>query len=330
MKSLKIIGFALAALSCVPYAEAQQAPKLTAIVQTDPGSKPAPIALERSDGEGTFFYMQKGTDQLMQARAASCSMFVIQTPADMAKALRDYYGGDLADARKGFAAVKKKYASFAGLPGSPGTLGALYEMVCAARMLDLAALKTLSASIPGEKALNAVEKGQVAAARILAMVDDTPASFAPIQQAVEALTKTAGVRLDSEAYGWTRYALGRAAAATMSVANDKAKSANAAIDFYCQAAMSMHGSQKQMPADAVKRAMNLLWNMPGVQDYAAKAPKPMDKKSWFAAPADFRDAVAMAHYYKAIYDSGTGATDPLVNQLDAYHFNHLKGVKKGE
>lgn len=327
MKLFKIVGFALAALSCVHFAEAQQAAKLTAVVQA-PGAKPGVLTLERSDGEGTFFYMPKGTDQLMQARASACGMFVIQTPADMAKALRDYYGGDYADARKGFAAVKKKYAHLSGLPGSPGTMAALYELVCAARMLDIPAVKTLSASIPGEKVLNPVEKGQVEAAKVLALVDDTPESFAAIQKAVVALAKTTGVRLDSEAYGWTRYALGRAAAATMAVANDKTKSANAAIDFYCQAAMSMHGAQKTVPADAIKRAMNLLWNLPDVQAYASKAPKPMDKKEWFKAPANFRDAVAMAHYYKTVYETGT--PDPLATQLDAYYYNQLKGVKKGD
>ena len=327
MKLFKYIGLALAACSCLQFASAQQAAKLKAYVQV-PGGKATQMELERGDGKGSFFYLVKGTDQLMTASAASCKLFYIITPAEMGNALRDYYGGETADARKQFAAIKKKYAAYAGLPGSPGTMAALYELVCAARMLDIPAVKTLSASIPGEKVLNPVEKGQVEAAKVLALVDDTPESFAAIQKAVVALTKTAGVRLDSEAYGWTRYALGRAAAATMAVANDKTKSANAAIDFYCQAAMSMHGAQKELPADAIKRAMNLLWNMPDVQAYAPKAPKPMDKKEWFKAPANFRDAVAMAHYYTTIY--ATETPDPLATQLDAYYFNQLKGVKKGD
>lgn len=327
MKSMKNIAFALAALAGTQLAFAQSAPKLTAIVQASSTAKPTQLVLERGDGKGAFFYMPKGTDQLMQAQASRCSMFVIMTPADMAGALREYYGGDYAQARAGFAKIKKKYADFAGLPGSPCTLAAMYEIVCAVRLLDVEGVKKLADDVPGEKALNISDQARLAAARIFALIDDTPESYKAIAEARANLIKTYGRNLDSEAYGWVQYALGRAAAATMAAAQDKAKSASAAVDFYSQAAMSMHGAQKQLPADALNRAMNLLWNQPGVQEYAAKAPKPMDKRDWNAAPADFRDAVAMAHYYKSMFGDSVAANQ-LADQLDAYYFNALKGVKK--
>lgn len=335
MKVKNIIGLAVAALSCVQFAVAQQpakkATKLTAALHM-PGSKKPPVMmeLERGDEEGNFYYLQEGTDQLMQARASACSMFVIQTPADMASALTDFYGGDLEDARKKFAAVKKKYAAFVGLPGAPSTTAALHELTCAVRLLDVAGVKELAASIPGEKNLIGSDAARVAAARVVALIDDTPASYKPISEAVVAAIKKHGANMDTESYGWMRYALGRAAAAVMTESKDKAKAANAAVDFYCQAVMSMHGAHKNLPADAIVRAMTILWDMPGVQDYAAKAAKPMDKKTWGKAPADFRDAVALAHYYKVLYAASGAAANPLVDQLDAYYFNALEGVKKAQ
>ncbi|MBR5331040.1 MAG: hypothetical protein IKV13_06070 [Akkermansia sp.] len=334
MKSLKYMGFALAAATCMQFAAAQQPAKLSAYVQV-PGGKPDLLELERSDGNGSFFYLQKGTDQLMQTKASACKMFYIQTPAEMANALRDYYGGDYADARKQFASIKKKYAAFAGLPGSPCTMSALYELTCAVRMLDVAAAKTLVGSFPGASALTGADVARLEAAKVFALIDDKPESFATIKAGVEEIVKTHGRNLDSESNGWLRYALARAAASMVpaeqvqaTIAEDKAKAASAAVDFYCQAVMSMHGAQKLLPADALNRAMALLWAMPGVQDYAAKVGTPMTKTGWNAAPADFRDAVAMAHYLKTVYPSET--PNAFADKLDAYYFNAMKGVKKGE
>ena len=100
------------------------------------------------------------------------------------------------------------------------------------------------------------------------------------------------------------------------------------VDKLCQAVISMHGAQKGMPVDALDRALKLLWAMPGVQDAAAKAAKPMDKKAWGKAPADFRDAVALAHYMKTLYPAPADAPNALADQLDAYYFNAKKGAKK--
>ena len=335
MKSIKTIGLALAALTCVPFAEAQESSaKLSAYVSI-PGAGTGIIALERSDGNGTFYYLQKGTDQLMQAKAASCKMFYIQTPSEMANALREYYSGDHAGARKAFASVKKKYASYAGLPGSPCTLAALHEMTCAARMLDIAAVKTLSADIPGASVLNATEQARVDAARVLAMVNDQPDSLEGIRTAAEETAKKHGRNMDTESYGWMRYAMGRAAAAQVpadqlqaTIAEDKVKAASEAVDYFCQAVISMHGSHKEMPADALNRALGLLWAMPGVKEYAGKVTPPLSKDAWNKAPADFRDAVAMARYIKTMFPAEGKDANPLVAQADAYYFNAKKGTKK--
>ncbi len=334
MKSFNYIGFALAALSGMQLATAQEAAKLTAYAAL-PGAGAAQVVLERGDGNGSFFYLQKGTDQLMQAKASTLKMFYIQTPADMANALRDYYGGEYDAARKDFGKIKKKYAAFAGLPGSPSTLAGLYETICAVRMCDTAAVKALADSVPGDSALTGADKAKLAAAKVVGMINDQPDSFGPIKAAVEAAMKEHGSNLDSEANGWLRYALARAAAAQVpadqlqgTIAEDKVKAASVAVDFYCQAVMSMHGCQKALPADALNRALTLLWAMPGVKEYAAKVAKPVDKLGWNAAPADFRDAAAMARYLKTMYPAPAEAPNALADQIDAYYFNAKKGAKK--
>lgn len=333
---MKYIGFALAALSGMQFAAGQQAPKLNAYVAL-PGAGAGQITLERGDGNGSFFYMQKGTDQLMTAKASACKMFYIQTPADMANALRDYYGGDYAAARKSFAAIKKKYAAFAGLPGSPCTVAALHELTCAVRMLDFAAAKELADSIPGASVLTGADAARVAAAKVAGMINDQPDSFPGIKEAVEAAMKTHGRNLDSEANGWLRYALARGAAAMVpaeqlqgTISEDKVKAASVAVDFYCQAVMSMHGTQKAVPADALNRALALLWAMPGVKEYAANVSKPVDKVGWNKAPADFRDAAAMAHYIKTMYPAPADAPNALADQLDVYFYNAKQGTSKAK
>ena len=70
MKLIKYIGLTLAAFSCMQFATAQQAAKLKAYVQV-PGGKPTQMVLERGDDSGNFYYLQKGTDQLMSASASA-------------------------------------------------------------------------------------------------------------------------------------------------------------------------------------------------------------------------------------------------------------------
>lgn len=337
MKLIKYIGLTLAAFSCMQFATAQQAAKLKAYVQV-PGGKPTQMVLERGDDSGNFYYLQKGTDQLMSASASACKLFYIITPTEMGAALSDYYGGESADARKQFAAVKKKYSAYAGLPGSPCTMSALYEMTCAVRMLDFAGAKTLAASLPGVGSLQGSDAARHAAAGIIGLTTDAPDSLAKVQAAIDELKKNSKVYrdLDTESYGWLCYALGRAYAAQVpadqlggTIAADKVKAASDAVDSYCQSVMVMHGAQKTLPADALNRALALLWAMPGVKEYAAKVTPPLDKHKWNAAPADFRDAAAMARYIKMLYPAADGApANELVEKVDAYYFNALKGTTK--
>ena len=64
----------------------------------------------------------------------------------------------------------------------------------------------------------------------------------------------------------------------------------------------------ELPIDAMVRAQALLWAMPGVKEYAAKGAS-MDAGKWGEAPANFRDAVALAYMLKNIYGAGGETID---------------------
>ena len=95
--------------------------------------------------------------------------------------------------------------------------------------------------------------------------------------------------------------------------------ANAAIDLYCQAGASSHGRAMELPVEAMTRAQALLWAMPGVKDYAAKGA--MDAGKWGAAPANFRDAVALAYMLKNVF----GASNETIETAAKLYFNTQAG-----
>lgn len=340
MKALNIIGLALAAVSCAPLASAQDeakpaAPKVKVIVQLPADKKPTEMVIERADGKDTFVYMEKGTDQEMKMPVSSCKPFVIQTPADVAAGLNTYREGDLAAARKQMASAKKRYAAYAGLPGSPTTVAALTELSCAVRMQDWAAAKALAAGFPVPESLEGVSAMRVQVAAIMGNISDDPGSLATQKAAVEELLKDkkAAKAVSSELYGWLRYALGRAYAAQLteeelqgSIPAEKAKNANEAIDNLCQCVASIHGSQAELPVDALTRAMTILYAMPGVKDF--KAPKEMSKQAWASAPANFKDAVAIANLLKTVY--APGQPNELADKLAPLYYNAAKDKPKQE
>lgn len=337
MKSLHLMGLAVAALSCVSFAGAQEAAeaagvKLTAYVQLPQQKKPEILEINRSDGNDKFYYMQKGTDQEMEMAVSSCkALFYIQTPVDLANALNTFREGDLEAARKQLAAVKAKYANFAGLPGSPYTIAAVHEISCAVRLQDWDSVATLTANPPAN--MLATETARVATAALVAQI---ASGKMPLDEAKKAITellkdKKNGKNINSELYGWLRYALARAYAAKLPtdgspIPEDQLKDAESAIDNYCQCVVSTHGVADELPVDAMVRAMNLLWGMPGVADYIKKADAPLNKTTWAAAPANFRDAVAMAHLLKTVY--APELKNELADKLAPYFYNSAKDRKK--
>ncbi len=329
MKSLHLIGLAVAALSCASFAGAQEAAdagaKLRAYVLLPSTSKPQELVINRSDGNDKFYFTQKGTDQELEVPVSSCkALFYIQTPAELAAALNTYRESDLAAARKQFAAVKAKYANFAGLPGSPVTIAAVNEISCAVRMQDWEGVHKLAANPPANMTAN--DAARVAVAALVADIVANPTKVDDNKKAIVELLKDkkVGKGINTELYGWLRYALARSYAAKLptdgsAIPADQLKDAESAIDNFCQCVVSTHGAAAELPTDAMVRAMNLLWGMPDVADYTKKADKPCTKAQWAAAPANFRDAVAMAHLLKTVY--APELQNELVEKLVPYFYN---------
>lgn len=311
--------------------EESSSPKLLVNVML-PGEKPQMLVILKADAEGNFYYKKRNSELLSDGKPSSCRMFFIQTPVELAETIAAYQEGDVAAARKKGAACRKKYSSFKSLPGNPASLAAVYELSSAVRLMDWEEVAKLVKSFPSVKTLTAAQQARVAAAAVMAGISDDPASYATQRKAIAELLndKKFVAGYNSEVYSWLRYALARAGAARIpadkqaaTLSEEHADIADAAIDNYCQCAVSAHGSNMaEIPADAMLRAMKLLWVMPGVQDYAAKAKAPMDAKAWGSAPHNFRDAVAIAYLLKNVY--GPKEPDATVAKLAEFYYNTAK------
>ncbi len=326
MKSLNMLALGLAAIAAVPTAAYAQdaAPKTKLQAYVMIGKKPMRVPVAQATGKGKFVFLQE--DQQMQMDVDKCAMFLLVTPADLADAVNDYRANDLAVARKKFADIKGKYAEYIGLPGNPATEAALLELDCALRMLDWAAAKSLVSSFPHADYLSEEDRVKLSVAKILG---DIPGDLEAQTAAIKALLESpAGKKLGMEPYGWLRYALARACEAK--VPGDAVTAAQApallkAVDNYCQAALSSHGTHMEIPLDAMQRAMRILWAMPGVKEYAAGGA--MDAARWNNAPVNFKDAVVLAQLLKTVYTQDSGAKleqKALVDELSKYYYNAEK------
>ena len=328
MKLHNMIVAALVALTGFAYA--QQPAKtqgLVAVVQANEKAKPVKRMITRADGKDTYVFFDNSDETEKKGNAAKARLFFLQTPVDLAEAERSLNARDFAAARTQLGAVKTKYASFVGLDRNPSTRAAMLELECAVRQLDFAALKTLVGSFQHADWLSLEDRGKYMAAGILAKACTGAAADAVVADVDKLLAANAGKTLNGSCYGWLQYAIAYSTAAaipaaeisgTISEANVAA--AHSAIDAYCRAGVSSHGSAMELPADAMSRAQALLWAMPGVKEYAAKA-SPMDANKWNAAPANFRDAVALAYMLKNVFDTSNATVDEAAK----YFFNTRAG-----
>lgn len=331
MKLSYLFTWGLVAAGALAPLHAQDAPasKLDAYVQFATG-KPTHLKLEGAAGD-KFVYTDETTQEKMQASAASCKLFFLVTPKDMAEAMSHYREEDWSGARKPLAACKQKYAAYAGLPGNPSVKAAQMELDCAVRMKDFPALKGLVTSFPAAKSAKGTARGQLDAAEILAGVNDSPAAAKAQLEAIDALlqNKEAAANLTAEQYGWVAYARARALASTIPaeqvsgvLAKDMVEVASNAVDSYCQSIVCSHGIPSALVVDALERAVALLYATPGVSDYVNKVHGSMSKKAWSDAPANFRDAVSMALLYKEVY--APGSKNALMDKLAPLHYNTAK------
>lgn len=325
-------------LAALPVATAQQpaasaAPRLWAQLQQTQKSKlrRMPILPSATGAKGEFL-VELGEDTPTAFKAKDYNLFFIETPPDLAAALKDYSADNL-DARRQLAKVRTKYAAFASLPGNPATFAGFIEISCTARAMDWKALGEAVDGFPSPRMLDADGREKLSAARVLSKVSDDPATADERQKEAEAALSAAinPDRTSSEVYAWLKYALARALASKIpadelrqGISGDNVELASSAVDAYCEVAAAAHGRYMEIPIDAMHRAFRILWAMPDVKDFADKAGK-FDKKTWNAAPHNFRDAVALAFLLRKVY--APNLKDEAITQAVGLYFNPSLGAQ---
>lgn len=328
MKLRNIFVVGLAALAGLSQAqEPAKQEGLVAVVQVSDKSKPGKLKVKSASGKDKFVYYDAGSEQDVQRDASKMKLFFLLTPEDMVEAERALSAGDLSEAATKLAAVKEKYKGYLGLNRNPAERAALLEIECAVRRLDFNGLKVMAGGFPHAEWLSDMDKRKVMSARILAK-GCTGAPLAEVEADIQALlsdAKTAPM-VNGDCYGWLMFAKAHATAAAITadelagtISEGNLATANAAIDLYCQAGASSHGRAMELPVEAMTRAQALLWAMPGVKDYAAKGA--MDAGKWGSAPANFRDAVALAYMLKNIF----GASNETIETAAKLYFNTQAG-----
>lgn len=343
MKLTNIITGILAAgvFSSAFFAQAQQgdpATTLNAVIQAKNAKGMGQVRLVQPPtvAKGVLRLIPPGqgadtTPRDMQTK--DFKVFMILTPADLVEARRTYAEGNLSTAKRQLAAVRAKYVDFAGLPDSPSVQAARMELPCLARLHDWAGLAKAVEAFPHPRLQESADRATLEAARLLSQVSDDPATADARMKAIDALLADNGKmkHLHNTEFGWLKYAQGRALASGIStdkVPADKVEQASKAVDAYCEAAVCYRGGEMEIATDALRRAFHLLWAMPGVKEYGAAASKGMDAKAWNTAPADFREAVALANMLLTVIDPKID--DAAVKQAAGYFVNTLQGKRPAE
>ena len=336
MKLYNVLVVGLAALTCFsdaqqsrrgarsqgrqPAQPAQQAqPRqqqgLTALIQTNRDNRPRRMVIKGANGKDTVVYYDRSTEQDVSLNVSRVKLFFIQTPED------------LAAARTQLAAVKEKYKGYVGLDRNPSTRAAMLEIECAVRQLDFAGLNQLVNSFSHPEWLTTTEVATYMAAKILAKAMNG-AALTDIEADVKKLLDSEpGKTLNSSCYGWLQFAIAHAMASAVpadeiagTISEGNLAAANNAINAYCRAGLSSHGRDMELPVQAMIRAQAMLWAMPGVKEYAARGAA-MDAAKWNGAPANFRDAVALAYMIKNVF----GGTSETVEAAAKLYFNSQAG-----
>ena len=330
--------------SCVLFAQEQTTPGpvISAIAQprTAKGNAVGKLQLVPPPQgiKNMVSYLNRDTREVTTVALRDLKALLIETPKDLAEALRAYKRGDLNEARRPLASARSKYSGFADLPHNPAVRAVLTELVCDARLMDWTSLKkAVGAATSMRGGMEASDRAMVDAARLLCQVSDDPETASERLKAVETLLADSGklAHMRTEPYSWLKYAQGRALASQLSeaelrdgVPSEKEKQASLAVDAFCEAAAAAHSRHMELSKDAMLRAFRILWAMPGVQQYANEGTQ-MTKKGWAKAPYNFRDAVALAFMLKNIYFN-VGESDSLVDKAAGFFYNTMADKQKTE
>ncbi len=329
MKAFQIITLGLAGLlgtSLVAQAQEEaKGAKVEAVVQFG-NKKPAKVVIDKAAGKGKFIFTDATSQQQMEYPVAQCKTFLIQSPADYLIASRLYRAGKLEAAVGRLNAIQKKYKSCVGLPGNPAAEAALMQVMAQIRLQNWAGLKSSLASFPEPGMLEDYQKPLLVLAKFLAVED---AEAAGQLEAIEAMLgkKSEVDKLGLDMYGLLRLAQARAMAAAIPAAEldaelsaESATTASVAADYFCQAAMAMHGANPELVAYAMQRAAKLLWAMPDAKKYLAtlSGAKSCTPAQWKSAPANFKDAAALAKMAAGVFG---GANDEATAAIANYFTN---------
>ncbi len=326
MNIVKSIAFALVGLSGI--ALSQETPTTVKLLVQLKSGNPAQVDLVSAEAGGKFSYLRAGRPG--QEQLSNCRLFMIVTPPELANALTNYRANDLAKARPGLAAVKRKYAAMIGLPNDPASQAAYYELVSAIRLKDWEDVKKLAASYPRRAANTDRLKSFVKVAGLLGDLSSSSTSGAALQTKIEEFMKDKkAVRaLSVENYGFLRYALAEAIIAQLPSAEIKdfalkgenAKKAVKAVDLLCEAAVSQHGANREFTVAALERAAKLLWATADTRAYLVDIglnPK-MTDAIWKDAPSNFRESVTLA-YMARVYSEAPLKDQDVAKLLNYYH-----------
>lgn len=259
-------------------------------------------------------------------------MLLVQSPADYLSAVRAYNSGNLKEARGLLSKVRSKYEPFATVPGNPSLKAARMELDCLVRLMDWDAIAALVESSPGKSFLEAEDRVVIEAARLMGQVSDNAATAEARCKAIESfLADSKSKTINSDVYGWVKYAHARALASSIpaaelqeGISEAHAKTASRAVDAFCECVASIHWRSDELSVDALRRAFHILWAMPGVKSYALSTRK-MDEAAWNAAPYNFRDAVAIAYLLENVYAKGH-LKDATIQKAASFYFNRLIGA----
>lgn len=344
MKTLNLMSLALVAFGSFVGAQ-EPAPKeetrLNVSVFENKRWRTYPASGSNKDG---ILYDDHGT--MKQRRLKS--PYMVQSPKDLGEGFDLYYGGDLKAAVKKFAKVRKDYAGFRYVRGNPAIRATLCELDCAMRLQDWKRAETLAAAIE-RKVYGAATADEIrtaeAAKAVAGFLQIDAADKEKLAQACEQLSqsilqyaalesgKGKAAKINLRAYGWYCYGLARlteeqipAAEIQGGLSKENAAAASRAVDRYCQFVVCSHGGSPELEKDALLRAVHLLNAMPGVADFlnSSAALGKLDAKRWSNAPADFKEAVALAHLILTVYD--TECQDEVVTRLAPRFFNAQKGA----
>lgn len=317
-----------------------------------------------SEKPGKFTWKKNADEMEEQDFKKKYDVFYAITPKDLLEAQDRYSAGEFKDALTKLKNFRAQYAHWKGIPEGPYVRALRMELDAAVRSFNFARVKELTGEYKECKRLLS-DQDQVNLDAALILADATAEGAKPedviakvtellkkkdvnkvAKKTDEADAKKATYTVTPSAvtphtYGWLHYAIGRAYENGITVepgkplASEQLAAADKAIDAYCIAGISSHGSKLEIPVDAMIRAQNLLWAMPEVQSAVPGMRKLMsDKpaqypKDFVKSPQNFQDAVGLA--YMLIHVYGVEADkNPSIKDAAALFVNTHKGKAKAK